>query len=98
MKRVKLPKGIARETKAYSCCHVVEGTRPVLYVTRADGDWCFLCGDVHPQDTYWFLVVGLGHEVDKDRTLLEILDLAPDEEAERQEVGGAWTRGRVHRP
>jgi hypothetical protein len=96
VKRLRLPKGIVYETKAYSCRYVVEGTRPVLYVTRADGDWCFLCGEEHPQDAYWFLVVGLGHEVDKDRTLLEILDLAPEEEAEREEVGGVWTRGRVH--
>ena len=92
MKRVRLPRGLAYETKSYSCRHVVEGTRPVLYVTRADGDWCFLCGDEHPQDPYWYLVVGLGHEVAKDPTLTEVLDLLPEQEAERERVGGPWTR------
>ena len=92
MKRVKLPKGLSPHTLSYSCRHVFEGTRPVLYVSRADGEWMFLCGDEHPQDAYWFLVVGLGHEVEKDRTLLEVLDLAPEEEAEREFVGGPWTR------
>ena len=92
MKRAKLPRGLAYETMSFSCRHVVEGTRPVLYVSRADGQWMFLCGDEHPQDAYWYLVVGLGHEVDKDRTLTEVLDLLPEEEAERGHVGGPWTR------
>ena len=95
MKRVKLPRGIAYETRSFVCRCVFEGTRPVLYVSRADGDWCFLCGDEHPQDAYWYLVVGLGHEVDKDRTLTDVLDLSPDEEAEREYVGSAWTRSRM---
>lgn len=98
MNRVRLPKGIVFETKSYVCRHVFEGSRPVLYVTRADGDWCFLCGDAHPQDAYWYLVVGLGHEIVKDPTLLEVLDLLPDENAEREQVGGAWVRGQVEAP
>ena len=95
MKRLRLPKGIVYGTKSFVCRHVFEGSRPVLYISRRDGDWCFLCGDLHPQDPGWFLVVGLGHEIEKDRTLLEILDLAPEEDAERDEVGGPWTRGQI---
>ena len=94
-KRIRLPRGIVHHTKSYVCRHVFEGTREVLYVSRADGDWCFLCGDEHPQDAYWFLVVGLGHEIEKDPTLLEVLDLAHEEEAERTLVGGAWARSRI---
>ena len=80
---------------SYVCRHVFEGTREVLYVSLADGDCCFLCGDGHPQEAYRFLAVGLGHEIDKDRTLLGVLDLAPDEKAKRALVGGPWTRSRI---
>ena len=67
----------------------------MLYVSRPDGEWCFMCGDEHPQHAYWYLVVGLGHEIDKDPTLVKVLDLRPDEEAERTLAGGAWARSRI---
>jgi hypothetical protein len=80
------------ETKSYVCIHVFDRTRPVLYVTRADGDWCFLCGASHPDDASAYRVVHLGHEIEQDPTLTEVLDLAANEEAEREEVGGSWIR------
>lgn len=92
MKRLNIAKGIPFETKAYACIHVLEGTRPALYVTREDGDWAILCGGVHPEDPDYYPVVGLGHIVDADPTLREILDLTHNQEAERAVVGGPWTR------
>lgn len=88
-------RGLPEHTKSYVCTHVFERDRPVLYVTRPDGDWCFLCGeDDHPDDAAAFRVVGLGHLVSDDETLGDVLDLTPNEEAERDTVGGAWVRSR----
>lgn len=83
-------------TKSYVCNHVFEGERPVLYVSRADGDWCFLCGaDDHEQLGSAFQVVGLSHELAKDSTLESVLDLAPEEEADRAAVGAPWVRSTI---
>jgi len=78
--------------KSYVCTHVFAGELPVLYVTRPDGDWCFLCGDEHPKDDGSLMVVGAGHVLDNDPTLDAILDLQPNEEADRRELGGPWER------
>lgn len=81
--------------KSYVCEHVFRGERPVLLVCRPDGDWCFLCGDNHPDDPGAYRVVGAGHVIDDDSALSEVLDLAADEEAERPAVGEAWARASV---
>ena len=86
--------GWRTDQKIYICGHVFDKTRPVLYVTRPDGDWCFLCGEGHPDGPGVLSVVGLGHIVDDDPTLVEILDLEANEEAERAKVGAIWRRER----
>lgn len=86
--------GLPYETKAYVCVHVFDGTRPVLYVTRPDGDWCALCGDDHPDDASSYRVVGIGHVVERDASVGDVLDLASNEEAERVAVGAPWIRSR----
>ncbi len=85
--------GKHQHVKSYVCVHVFDLQRPVLYVTRPDGDWCFLCGsDDHPDDASAYRVVGLGHAVERDPSLAEVMNLEPNEEAERDEVGSAWVR------
>lgn len=59
-----------------------------------DGDWCFLCGEGHPDDGSAFRVVGIGHLIAGDTSLGEVLGLDVDEEAERVAVGGLWTHRR----
>lgn len=88
-------RGIPPNLKSYVCVEVFEGQRPVLYVTRSDGDWCFLCGEEHPDDASAYRVVGIGHPVGSDPTLFEVLDLGVGEEAERDSVGAAWSRSRA---
>jgi hypothetical protein len=78
--------------KSYVCIEVLSGERPVLYVTRPDGDWCFLCGGDHPDDASAYRVVGAGHVLGSDPTLAAVLDLEPFQEAEREVVGGLWVR------
>jgi len=78
--------------KSYVCIHVFDQSRPVLLVSREDGDWCFLCGDLHADSADYYRVVGLGHVVERDPSLNSILDLSPNEEAERVAVGERWIR------
>jgi hypothetical protein len=78
--------------RAYVCVHVCDDVRPVLLVSRAGGPWCFLCGDVHTQDASSYRVVGIGHLFERDHSLLELKDLPPDWEAERQDVRSPWIR------
>ena len=78
--------------KAYVCRHVFERSHPVLLVDRSDGDWCFLCGGYHANDASEYRVVGIGHVIESDRTLLELHDLPDDWEAERESTDSRWIR------
>jgi hypothetical protein len=80
--------------KAYVCSHIFEQTRPILLVSRADRDWCFLCGGEHPNDASAYKVVGIGHVLGQDPSLMELEDLPPNWEAERKAVGREWARNR----
>lgn len=86
---------IPSNLKAYVCIEVFDRAQPVLLVDRADGDWCFLCGGVHPDDAAYFRVVGIRHPVGDDPTLADVLDLGANEQAERSHVGGEWSRSRI---
>ncbi len=78
--------------KSYVCVDVFEDAKPVLLVSRADDDWCFLCGGDHDDyaDDKWLFVVGMGHVLERDPSLLELRALPPDVEAERESVGAPW--------
>jgi hypothetical protein len=78
--------------KAYVCNHVFDRSRPILLVNRSGGDWCFLCGEEHPQDASAYKVVGIGHVLESDASLRELDDLPADWEAERKKVGQTWIR------
>lgn len=79
--------------KAYACVHVLDGHRPVLLVSRADDDWVYLCGGEHDSfpDDEWLLVVGMGHVLAADPSLIELRTLPPEVQAERACVGAPWT-------
>lgn len=84
--------------KAYVCIHIFEKVKPVLLVSREDGDWCFLCGDTHPDDASFYRVVGIGHVIEQNPDLESILDLLPNEEAERVAPGEPWIRTDLSKP
>ncbi|KQW50961.1 hypothetical protein ASC77_25220 [Nocardioides sp. Root1257] len=88
-------RGIPANLKSYVCIEVFDREKPVLLVSREDGDWCFLCGAGHPDDAAFYRVVGIGHPVGDDPTLAEVLDLDVDVEAERTAVGSRWSRTRL---
>ena len=78
--------------KAYVCLHIFDASRPVLLVVRSDSDWSFLCGDEHGDTAANYRVVGKGHILDRDPSLRELADLAPNWEAERTSASGVWVR------
>ena len=78
------------ETPAYICSHVFKNSQPILLVCREGGDWQFLCGGSHDNETP--KVVGINHLFERDPTLLEVRDLPMDWEAEREAVGSPWIR------
>jgi hypothetical protein len=86
---------IDHHTKAYICSHVFHASRPVLLVVREDGDWSLLCGDTHDFEGHLPKVVGIGHLLDRDPSINEVLDLPDGHEAERAAVGAPWQRRRI---
>jgi hypothetical protein len=78
--------------KAYVCNHIFEHSRPILLVSRQDGDWCFLCGEEHENDASAYKLVGIGHILNFDRSLSVLHDLPVDWDAERVSVEQEWVR------
>jgi hypothetical protein len=77
-------------TAAYVTEPVVQGTAPVRHVVRDhDGDWQLLCGTTATDQA---LLFHLFHALDRDRTLLDVLDLEPGERADREGPGARWIR------
>lgn len=93
-----MPFPVDSHAKAYVCRHVFDGSRPILLVSRADGDWCFLCGGFHEENASEYRVIGIGHVVDSDKTLKELYDLPEEWEAERQDASSGWVRTSIDTP
>jgi hypothetical protein len=83
---------IPASQKSYVCIHVFNNERPILLVNRSDGSWCFLCGGGHEQAASNYRVVGIGHLFERDSSLLSLLDLPAEWEAERKSVQDEWVR------
>lgn len=67
--------------------------RPILRIVHdIDGDWQFLTGDQLAED---IKIVALEELIKRDNTLNEVFDLEYGEEAERDFIGGQWTRNNV---
>jgi hypothetical protein len=70
----------------------LELRKPILRVVHEhDGDWQFLTGDQMLED---MKIVSLEQLVSQDNTLNELFDLDYGEEAERESIGGRWTRNK----
>lgn len=82
---------MSKEIPAFVCSHVFEKSSPVLYVCRDEGDWQLLCGGSHEESEVPH-VVGLNHFLDEDPSLLALLDLPYDWEAERSSQDAEWER------
>ena len=87
--------GTGSQAKGYVCREVLDKSRPILLVSRIDGDWRFLCGADHTAGAPENIVVAVGYVVNLDRTLLDLHDLPIGWKAERQSAGSSWVRSPV---
>ena len=79
--------------RAFVCNHVLHATKPVLLVVHSvDDEWMLLCGEGHPNQADQFAILGIGHVLDRDPSLSELLDLGAGYSAERPFPGGQWAR------
>lgn len=80
------------EERVFVCTHVFQRSRPIILVSRPEGDWCFLCGDMHQDNASAYRSVGLSHILEADPTVSDVLDLPRDWEAERATINDSWVR------
>jgi hypothetical protein len=79
-------------TRAFATKPVVDGSQPVRYVVLEEDGWQLLCGTVEPDDPQVF---HLHHALDRDPSLLEVLDLEVGRRADRAGPDHPWERGRA---
>jgi hypothetical protein len=91
-RRAKWMEHWLRGTRAFVTAGVQENLASVQSVLRdEDGDWQLFDA---PEDTPGEpLLLHLFHVLDADPSVLEVLDLAPGEAADRASPGDAWVRG-----
>ena len=80
----------AKDLGIFTTRQWLELDKPILRVVHDnDGDWQFLTGDQMPED---IKLVALEQMVIRDKTLNEVFDLDYGYSAEREFIGGEWTK------
>lgn len=83
----------AKNLGAFTTRQWLDFKKPILRVVHEqDGDWQFLTGDQMPED---IKIVALEELVSRDKTLNAIFDLNYGESAERDSIGGQWSRSKI---
>ncbi len=80
----------APNTAAIICRHIVDGERPILYVSHDedDGMWQFLCGGDHETDEA--LLVSLKYVFELDRSVGALKDMPCGCYATREHEDEEW--------
>jgi hypothetical protein len=78
-------------TACFSCDHVVNKERPILYVSHdaEDGSWQFLCG----QDDYTEAngkIISLKNATEIDETINDLYEMPLGVSAKRESVNAKW--------
>lgn len=81
----------APNTATITCCHVLNGEKPILYVSHDadDGMWQFLCGEVHEMEDA--KIVSLQYIFDMDNTVGALYQMPCGYCAERRSETDDWT-------
>ena len=75
----------------YVCPHVFDKTRNVLFSVRDfDGSWQFLCGIEGCIEEGEPRHIGVGHLVERDKSIDELTKLEPGMLAERDSIDSTW--------
>lgn len=73
-----------------ACRHVLERTRPVLYVVRDGDNWTFACGSGDHGGIKDWGSVHTRHLLEVDASLKKLADLGPREQTARYDVRSPW--------
>lgn len=83
----------AKNMATFTTRQWLELKKPILRVVHEmDGDWQFLTGEQMPED---IKIVALEELVLRDKTLNDVFNLGYGDAADREYVGGRWTRSKV---
>lgn len=86
----KFPFADAPNTACFTCCHVLDEEKPILYVSHdEDGYWQFLCGGIHKEEDA--RIVSLAKILSIDETMSDLAELDYGEYAEAEDVTSDWT-------
>ena len=86
----KFPFEDSPDTACITCYHVLEGYKPILYVSHdEDGYWQFLCGENHKEEDA--RVVSLGEILSIDESMRDLAVLDYGQYATSESVEGNWT-------
>ena len=89
METMKFPFSDAPNTVCFTCCHVLEENKPILYVSHdEDGYWQFLCGGNHKEEDV--RVVSLASILRIDETMENLAELDYGEYAEAENIIRDW--------
>ena len=74
---------------AFTCSHVLEENRPILYVKHDDdNDWQFLCGEMHTTEDG--RIIDFDEVIDLDPTIHKVCNLKREQTAVRDNKESEW--------
>lgn len=80
----------APNTACFTCCHILDNQKPILYVCHdVDGYWQFLCGENHREEDA--RIVSLEKILSIDETMSDLAGLDCGEYAEAENETSDWT-------
>lgn len=87
--RTIFPFSDSPDTACFTCCHVLDEHKPILYVSHdEDGYWQFLCGSNHKEDDA--RIVSLATILEIDGSLSDLADLDYGKYAEAADSSSDW--------
>lgn len=87
--KIVFPFADSPNTAVFTCCHVMNRERPILYVAHdEDGDWQFLCGTEHSDEEA--RLVALMEIVKLDPGIISLAQMECGYCAESQDVSSPW--------
>ena len=91
---MKFPFYDAPNTATIVCCHIINGEKPILYVSHDedDGMWQFLCGNAHETDGA--RIVSLKFAFDLDNSVGVLRDMPCGYYAVRENSEESWSINR----
>ncbi|MBQ6797474.1 MAG: hypothetical protein IJP10_05600 [Clostridia bacterium] len=89
MNNNEFPFADAPNTACFTCRHILEENKPILYVSHdEDGFWQFLCGESHTEEDA--RIVSLASILSIDETMSDLADLKYGEYAEAESAASDW--------